>query len=319
MNSILLFVVPPVAGAIIGFSTNVVAIRMLFRPLKEIRIFGIRLPFTPGILPRQRHRLAQSIGAMVERELLTADILRQRLLLDDVREKIKESLSNFTGKILSITPGSLVENFEAVIAGNIASLAENLYPRASAALLDFLRSREVRRELEIRGRVFLASLILKLNVFQRFFLSAAKYDSTLEQKMPEIIDELICNVEILLQENNIKEKLINSVTDAFNQLISDKHKNLNEILNISVENKKNLDEFLFQKLMTMADGQMESILNSINIKNLVSDRIDSLDMIKVERIILDVMADQFMWINIFGGILGFLIGMFQIAFTMILR
>ncbi|MDR0302848.1 MAG: DUF445 family protein, partial [Treponema sp.] len=51
--------VPPIAGAIIGFVTNVVAIRMLFRPLKEIRFLGARLPFTPGILPKQRQKLAQ--------------------------------------------------------------------------------------------------------------------------------------------------------------------------------------------------------------------------------------------------------------------
>ena len=49
MNTIVLFVVPPIAGAIIAYITNVIAIKMLFRPLNEIRVFGIRVPFTPGI------------------------------------------------------------------------------------------------------------------------------------------------------------------------------------------------------------------------------------------------------------------------------
>ncbi|MDR1636833.1 MAG: DUF445 family protein, partial [Treponema sp.] len=73
MNNWFFWLVPPLAGAFIGFLTNVLAIRMLFRPLKELRIFGIRLPFTPGILPRERRRLADSIGRMVERELLTPE------------------------------------------------------------------------------------------------------------------------------------------------------------------------------------------------------------------------------------------------------
>jgi uncharacterized membrane protein YheB (UPF0754 family) len=41
-------------------------------------------------------------------------------------------------------------------------------------------------------------------------------------------------------------------------------------------------------------------------------------MLRVERIVLDVMSDQFKWVEIFGGILGFLIGMFQSALALFL-
>jgi uncharacterized membrane protein YheB (UPF0754 family) len=40
MNSYLLWIIPPLAGAIIGYVTNAVAVKMLFRPLREIRVFG---------------------------------------------------------------------------------------------------------------------------------------------------------------------------------------------------------------------------------------------------------------------------------------
>jgi uncharacterized membrane protein YheB (UPF0754 family) len=233
VNRALFFAIPPLAGALIGYITNAVAIKMLFRPLKEIRIFGIRLPFTPGILPRQRKRLAQSIGAMVERELLTAEVLRNRLANID--------LNNFS-KLIS----------------------------------EFLRRDDIRKELESKGRILIRGIFFKMNSFQRLFISAGQYDQVLEQKMPEIIDELITSVENLLQEDRIKAKIISAV-----------------------------------------DSQIENILVSIDIKTLVSDRIDSLDMERVERIILDVMADQFKWINVFGGLLGFLIGLFQSLFTQV--
>jgi uncharacterized membrane protein YheB (UPF0754 family) len=42
---------PPLLGAIIGYVTNALAIRMLFRPLREYRIGPFRVPFTPGIIP----------------------------------------------------------------------------------------------------------------------------------------------------------------------------------------------------------------------------------------------------------------------------
>ena len=46
------WILPPVLGAIIGYVTNAIAIRMLFRPFNEIRVLGLRLPFTPGLIPR---------------------------------------------------------------------------------------------------------------------------------------------------------------------------------------------------------------------------------------------------------------------------
>jgi uncharacterized membrane protein YheB (UPF0754 family) len=273
MSPYLVFLIPPVVGAFIGYSTNVVAIRMLFRPLKEVRIFGIRLPFTPGVLPKQRYKLAQSIGAMVERELLTPEILRERLGKSEVREKIKEAFSLFADK----------------------SLDEKLYSSFISKAADFLRQREIRIELESRGRIFLRDVFNQLNTFQKLFIAAGQYDLTLQEKMPQIIDQLIVNTESLLREERTKKMIKDTVMQ-----------------NITSEG-------MTDKIISAADSQIESILASINIKQLVSDRIDSLDMKRVERIILDVMSDQFKWVEIFGGVLGFLIGAFQSLFILFLR
>lgn len=69
---------PVLLGAIIGYLTNSVAIRMLFRPVRPIRIAGLRLPFTPGVIPHRRGELAESIGRMVSRDLLTDDVFYRR-------------------------------------------------------------------------------------------------------------------------------------------------------------------------------------------------------------------------------------------------
>jgi uncharacterized membrane protein YheB (UPF0754 family) len=305
-------------GAVIGFITNVVAIRMLFRPLREIRVFGIRLPFTPGILPRQRHRLAQSIGGMVERELLTPEILRQRLGREDVREKIRASISLFTAKVLCKTPGELFPDRENFLSAKLESTTEKLYPRAASAVIEFLRRDEIRRELEAKGRVILSGIILKLNVFQRIFLSAGQYDSTLNQKMPEIIEELLVNADNLLNDAAVKKKIVNAASDAFSRM-AEQDKTISALLDIGEDDKKKLDNFLFEKVMTEADRQIENLLASIDVKALVADRINSLEMLRVERIILDVMADQLKWIDIFGAILGFLIGLFQTLFNLLMR
>lgn len=78
MNAWLPWVLPPLIGAMIGYVTNAVAIRMLFRPFREVRLLGVRLPFTPGVIPRQRADLAERIGRMVARQLLTPEVFDSR-------------------------------------------------------------------------------------------------------------------------------------------------------------------------------------------------------------------------------------------------
>jgi len=53
------------------------------------------------------------------------------------------------------------------------------------------------------------------------------------------------------------------------------------------------------------------------VRSLVKNKIDSLDIMTVERILLDVLAAQFKWINIFGAVLGALMGMIQILLALI--
>ena len=65
----------PIAGAVIGYSTNMLAITMLFRPHHEIRLFGRRLPFTPGLIPRQQQQLAKKMANSLAENILTSESL----------------------------------------------------------------------------------------------------------------------------------------------------------------------------------------------------------------------------------------------------
>ncbi len=86
------WVLPPLLGAVIGYVTNALAIRMLFRPLRRWRLLGIPIPFTPGVIPRRREELANSIGNMVSRELLTLDVFVQRFQSESFRKALRAGL-----------------------------------------------------------------------------------------------------------------------------------------------------------------------------------------------------------------------------------
>jgi len=70
------FLVPPLTGAIIGYFTNDVAIKMLFRPYRPVYVGGQPLPFTPGLIPRNQERLAKRVADTVMRSLLTPEELQ---------------------------------------------------------------------------------------------------------------------------------------------------------------------------------------------------------------------------------------------------
>lgn len=70
-SHLVLYLSPPVVGGIIGYFTNDIAIKMLFRPYRAIYIGKQRLPFTPGLIPRNQERLAQKISNTIMGSLLT--------------------------------------------------------------------------------------------------------------------------------------------------------------------------------------------------------------------------------------------------------
>jgi uncharacterized membrane-anchored protein YjiN (DUF445 family) len=311
MSQILLLLVPPLAGALIGFVTNVLAIRMLFRPLKPRYILGIRVPFTPGILPRERAKLARSIGAMVERELLTPRILRERLAGAELREKFRQGLSRYTRRLPELFTGT----------------AERVYPHALNALIEFLRKPEIHDKLAAQGREIVDSIVADLSPIQRLLVGSGQFDRGIKENMPRIVDNLIDRLEKAGRRDDTRDSIIAHAGDSLFARGS-LEKTLRDLSRQGGETPEGgtpgdggvpgdggLDDLLTEKLLRAADAQIETFLAAIDVRAMVQDRIDSMDMLRVEGIILDVMANQLKWIDVFGAILGFLIGLFQALFS----
>ncbi len=111
-----ILIAPPVLGGIIGYFTNDLAIKMLFRPYKPIRVSGRQLPFTPGLIPRNQERLAKRVSDTIMGSLLTPEELQNlaRRLLELERmqaainwllrlalEQVKADAEQKTAKILA--------------------------------------------------------------------------------------------------------------------------------------------------------------------------------------------------------------------------
>lgn len=103
----LVYAAPPLVGAFIGYLTNRVAIRMLFRPLKKWTIGPIRIPMTPGVIPSKRHEFAANIGTMVGEHLLTGDELNRSLLKEPFQTHLFEVIHTRLSRITQLDLGSV--------------------------------------------------------------------------------------------------------------------------------------------------------------------------------------------------------------------
>lgn len=76
LSNLWLYVSPPIVGAVIGYFTNDIAIKMLFRPYRAIYIGQRKVPFTPGLIPRNQERLAKRVSDTIMGSLLTPEELQ---------------------------------------------------------------------------------------------------------------------------------------------------------------------------------------------------------------------------------------------------
>jgi len=313
MRDVLFWIIPPVVGAIIGYVTNAVAIKMLFRPLKEIRFLGRRLPFTPGILPRERHKLAESIGRMVEQELLTSDVLRERLAKTEVREKIRETLGTYTDQMLARPLAYYVE--ESTENNTIARLV-------GVAVSDFVNSDVFNSFLdEIIMNWAMGAETASDTSSETIFPN--EITLWLKSRFRDIGGMLVPTARDLIKNGLLKEirnhargepsfyrRALEGVIAKYPGI------SLGEFISLGGVKKQKVDAFLAEKAADTLDENVEGALSSVDVKVLVSDRINSLDMLRVEKIVLDVMAGQLKWINFFGAILGALIGFVQVLLSL---
>jgi uncharacterized membrane protein YheB (UPF0754 family) len=515
---VLPWILPPLIGAIIGYVTNMIAIKMLFRPLYEKRVFGIRIPFTPGIIPKQRHLLADSIGNMVSKNLLTANSLRSHMGSPVFQEGLYTNVSGLTEQIISspisflkrenltvlyeyievflsrtlqsffssprvnegvnVMVKDLVHSFtrqkfetiitkidlktivsvyifpfltgkklkkwllseitkwtneqlkkntplKEIIPADLVDAAVNSFklflPDLLQSLFQWLHLQTTKKDIEKQARELLKEIFKKLNIFQQIVVSVTQYDKTLDEKMPEIIDDalnylekaasdplnqyhfiesskkgihrwlrqgvfdlfysesidvdakirlvvenlftilgskkteefIMSNIDIFItgqrgktikeiletqfkvKEENITQSIQNFVTKTLSQpetaetfshilvklitslIASMEERPLADLLGLDNRTKETMDRFLFQKLIQLLDGKLPSLLASLNIKALVVNKINALDVADVEKLILMVIAKQLKWINVFGAILGAIIGMIQILLRLV--
>lgn len=103
MNNFTTILILTIVGGLIGWITNILAIKLLFRPIKPIKIPILNIEIL-GLIPKRKNEIAANIGEVISNELLSMDdILNQAFnssngenfnsyLIDKIKNIINEKL-----------------------------------------------------------------------------------------------------------------------------------------------------------------------------------------------------------------------------------
>ncbi len=142
----------PLVGALIGWVTNMLAVKLIFWPQEPLRLWGYSLGLQ-GLLPRRRKELARSIGKTVEAELLSFDdlvgqvrnIKTTRRLSAAVKEAAQET-------IMQRTPGIVPNALKKMFAETVAESLRKQTPKIIGWLTDEVA-------LAARGEIKISHLV----------------------------------------------------------------------------------------------------------------------------------------------------------------
>lgn len=100
-----------IVGAIIGWITNVLAIKMLFRPIRPFRVPILNITIQ-GLIPKRRRDIAKSIGDVVEKELVSINEIFDKLVTEENKQEVisiirEKLLKVIDYKIPAIIPFSI--------------------------------------------------------------------------------------------------------------------------------------------------------------------------------------------------------------------
>jgi len=298
MSTILQYFTGPALGAVIGYITNDIAIRMLFRPHTAKYIFGIHVPFTPGIIPKEKKRIASTIGKSISENLMNQDVLVKTLLSEEMLDKIRLAIDEFF--YTQLNNDETVEQFAAhyLTRDEIYAMRESTCDEIAKIIATKLRDKA------IGSSIAHAATQHVIDKTRYSMAGIIKADKLIEAISPPIECKLAKHINEVLQEQGptMATKIVYTESDKFLNMpmreIFEGHKQ-------QLEQAKNGIVSIYR---TIISNHLPRILKSINISRIIETRINEMDINEAEQIILSVMKKELRAIVWLGALLGSIMG-----------
>lgn len=142
-----IYIIGALIGAVIGYITNWLAIKMLFRPREAKYIFGMKLPFTPGLIPKEKSRIANKVGETVGTHLLNSDSLSKALKDDKIKAKFNEVAKEKINQIIN-SNSTLENSLKNTLGENYYALKGNMIDNIAKTILESIQEEEFKNKVK---------------------------------------------------------------------------------------------------------------------------------------------------------------------------
>jgi len=313
----------PFIAAVIGYFTNWVAIWMLFRPHTEKRIFGLRVPFTPGLIPARRLEIAERMGAAIAKHLVTEEAIAARLHTPEVQAKVEEIVGSYLDNFLTKELGPLDDLIPSQLKELAYEKIEQLMPLLLERLAHVLEDERLKRLVKIEiyesmdrllTQTFRADSLwdqLKFKLMENFVVSTEE----IKQRIEQTVDEAAPRLATLLQREEIKTKIYRSLTSALDEFSARSVGRLRD--HIPEEHVQHGRSWITGRVLEILQRETPKMVQALDVQKLVREKVNEMSLAEVERFILAITSRQLRAITWFGAFLGFLIGLIQVVLVLV--
>lgn len=293
-------IVAPLLGGVIGYITNDIAIKMLFRPRKAVYLGSWKVPFTPGLIPQQKDRIARSIGDVVSKQLLNAETLRASVLSPETVQKLREKVTELIGTFSYNT--DTVEEFlgRHLGAEKVADGADAL----ETAVAELLSRKIAQSDIgaAIVGKS-VAQLKETLGTGLHAMLFTGEVMSQIESAIAAGVNDLIGRMAPDIVRGEVR-KLGGEIRGA---RLCDLYRKYRDRI-----------PWLADKIAAVYEkvlgDNLERLTQAVDIGGIVCQKIAAFDAVELENLIFGIMKRELKAIVYLGALLGFLMGFLNILF-----
>lgn len=294
------FIAPPVVGGVVGYFTNDLAIRMLFRPLKPVYLFGHKLPMTPGMIPKNKERLAAGIGDMVSGKLMSSDVLAETLLSPEMLDKVRGKVTDFVAKQRQNNTPISMALAQLIGADTVTSVVDTVKSSVDQRITEKMSDPSL-SEFVTQSIMKSINEQLSSNKFVEFLGGFAVKALDVEGKVRNMVSNVLSGEAVELVKN-----MVHSETDKFLQ------KPVSSLFTQGDDKVNKIADAVVELYRTVVTDKLPEILKTIDIKQVVHNRIINMDVLEMERMILDICDKELRAVVWLGAVLGSIIGCINI-------
>ena len=292
------YLIGPAVGAVIGYITNDIAIRMLFRPHQPKYILGIHIPFTPGIIPKEKSRIAASIGKAVSENLMNREVLEKSLLSDEMLAKMGDAIDEFVAT--QSHNDETIEQFAShyLTADDIAAMRHDV----TNGVVKMISGRSQASRLGESIAHMATEHVMEKT--RRSIAGKLGADMIL-QPIAQLVEGILAKHITEILHNNSEQMVKGLVNDESDKLMT---MTMSSLMTGHDEQVAQIKSGIFNAYRVIITEHLPRILQDIDISSIIEQRINEMDMEEAEAIILDVMKKELRAIVWLGALLGSIMG-----------